>query len=467
MKEILIEELAYLIKGAYNQGAPQPIFFLGAGASVTGNIPLARDISKKIVEDHASNPFVRKLQPEQQKYSKLMGCLQPAERTDIMKRYIDEAKINVTHIYLAQLIKEGYADYVLTVNFDNLMLRALALYNIFPPTYDLAILKDLTTTTFNEASVIYLHGKYNGTRILNTEDEMERAGPIVQRIFDSIKNKRPWIFIGYSGSDPIFNYVKNLGTFDNGLYWVGYNDHLPKQEVQDFLTDPITNASFINGFDSDAFMLKLNKELGLPQPEILSKPFSLLNGMLHEINDINDEEHFKGVKERLSMAISNVSDAIKRYEEKNFDDSTSDENLKIQRLQEEIIKIMISEEYNKEEIVGIEKRMADYEDTTANGLLASLYFNWGTDLGKLAETKSGVKADELYQLAFEKFQKANLIYIMPVTIGGMPWENSLKQKQERKQRNFMRWPLKNFKKQLKSSPINMRLTTIGGLTSES
>ena len=33
----------------------------------------------------------------------------------------------------------------------------------------------------------------------------------VPRIFDSIKDKRPWVFIGYSGDDPIFEHVKNLG----------------------------------------------------------------------------------------------------------------------------------------------------------------------------------------------------------------------------------------------------------------
>lgn len=33
-------------------------------------------------------------------------------------------------------------------------------------------------------------------------------------------------------------------------------------------------------------------------------------------------------------------------------------------------------------------------------------YNWGTDLGNLAKTKEGKEADELYQQAFDKFQKA-------------------------------------------------------------
>ncbi len=57
-----------------------------------------------------------------------MNCIDPNARNKLLKGYIDRAQINVTHIYLAQLIKEGFADYVLTVNFDNLMLRAMALF---------------------------------------------------------------------------------------------------------------------------------------------------------------------------------------------------------------------------------------------------------------------------------------------------------------------------------------------------
>lgn len=172
MKEIKIEHLAYLLKQAKENNQPQPIFFLGAGASHSGNIPLASEIIVQILRDYSQSPFVKDLPEEQRTYAKLMDCLQPAERDRLLKKYIDEAKINVTHIYLAQLLKMGFVDYVLTVNFDNLMLRALALYNIFPATYDLAILKDLTTSKFKEKSVVYLHGQSHGLWLLNTPEEM-------------------------------------------------------------------------------------------------------------------------------------------------------------------------------------------------------------------------------------------------------------------------------------------------------
>ncbi|MCG3684310.1 hypothetical protein [Aliarcobacter butzleri] len=128
MRKADIEDLAYLIKNSKEK----PIIFLGAGASITGNIPIAKTIVEDILKKYKDNPRVRK--DTEKTYKSLMDCLVPNERNTLLKSYIDNAKINVTHIYLAQFIKNELIDYVLTVNFDNLMLRALALYNIYPPT---------------------------------------------------------------------------------------------------------------------------------------------------------------------------------------------------------------------------------------------------------------------------------------------------------------------------------------------
>ena len=356
MKEITIEHLSYMLKQARNKNKPQPIFFLGAGASRSGKIPLASEIIKKILQDYQDSPFIKDLPSNQRTYAKLMSCLLPAQRDELLKKYIDEAKINVTHIYLAQLISEGYVDYVLTVNFDNLMLRALALYNIFPATFDLAILKDFTTSTFKEKSVVYLHGQHHGLWLLNTPEEMDKVRNNVLRTFDSIKNQRPWVFIGYSGEDPVFEYVKKLGRFDNGLYWVTYNNSNPNEDIQKFLSDPNTNAFVIKGYDSDSFMLKLNSVLGLVQPVIVDKPFTALKNMLNEIVDIDEQDHFKGVKERLSISKNQVKEAIQQFEQGAGKTRDISEN-KIDVLKKEIINLLISKKYDKKGILKIENKI--------------------------------------------------------------------------------------------------------------
>lgn len=405
MKEITIEELAYFIKQAKDNNQPQPIFFLGAGASKTGGIPLANEICQQILKDYSDNPFIKKLKEEDRSYAKLMECLWPNQRNVLLKGFINDAKINVTHIYLAQLLIEGFVDYVLTVNFDNLMLRALALYNEFPPTYDMAVLNDLTTSTFNEKSVVYLHGQHHGLWLLNTESEMEKVRKVVPRILDTIKNKRPWIFIGYSGNDPVFEHIKNLGRFDNGLYWVGYNDYSPSKEVQKFLERPNTHAHYIKGYDADAFMLKLSVELGVGQPPILDKPFSVLREMLNEIKDVDDEEHFVGVKERLKMSIDNVQWSIDRFENGKAGE-ISDKDLKIKALMREIIEIILSQEYDLNKINELENRILKIKDSKLIELLSILYSNWALDLASFAEICELDSAINLYQDSIRKYQRS-------------------------------------------------------------
>lgn len=401
-----IEELAYFIKQA-KDNSHSPIFFLGAGASKTSGIPLAGEIVTDILENHSDNPRIKNLKADEKTYPKLMECLGSDGQNKLLKGYIDASKINVTHIYLAQLIKEGYVDYVLTVNFDNLMLKALALFNEFPSTYDMAILKDLTTTTFKEKSVVYLHGQHHGLWLLNTADEMAKVKEIIPPILHSIKDQRPWVFIGYSGSDPIFEHIKSLGRFDNGLYWVAHYDEKPCEAVcNGLLKKSNTNAFVIEGYDADSFMLKLNSELGLPQPEIIEKPFSSIRSLLDNIVDIDDKEHFKGVKQRLETAKTRVDEAIQQFEQGKIETAAKIQaNSESDLLQKEIIDLIIKDDYQQDKIDQIVVKAAALNNAEINNLIASLYYNWGIDLGSLAETKSGDEAGALYQQACDKCHK--------------------------------------------------------------
>ncbi len=406
MRSATIKELAYVIQEAKKAHLPSPIVFLGAGASKTGGIPLASEIVQDILRDYSDSPRITKLAESEQSYPKLMECLTPHQRNKLLKGYIDKAKINVTHIYLAQLMEHDYADYVLTVNFDNLMLRALALFNAFYPTYDMAILTDLTTTTFKPQSVVYLHGQHHGLWLLNTQEEMAKVNTEIPRIFDGIKNERPWIFIGYSGEDPIFEHIKQLGRFDNGLYWVGYYDQKPSETVRKQLLDkPNTNAHCIEGYDADSFMLTLNNELGLPQPGIIDKPFSSLELILSNIEDIDDKEHFKGVKQRLEIAKRHVKTAIQGFEQGDFETAKNiTETVTIDNLKKNIIDVLASGEFDMQKIENYRQAAEHAQNREVDNLLAYVFNNWGIHLGRQAEEKTREISEKLYTQAFEEFQ---------------------------------------------------------------
>lgn len=403
MNTATVEELAYLLKQAKAKKLPQPIFFLGAGASKTGGVPLANEIVKDILERHKDNPRIKSLTDNSKTYPKLMACLTQFQRNELLNEYIDRAKINVTHLYLAQLLIEGYVDYVLTVNFDNLFLRALALFNYFPPTYDLSNLKDLTNASFKEKSVFYLHGHLHGLWLLNTEDEMAKVKEIIPPILNSIKNDRPFIFIGYSGEDPIFEHIINLGSFTNGLYWVTYYNENPSERVCNSLLEiPLKNSFLVTGYDTDSFMLQLNAVLELPEPLIITKPFTVLKTILKNIVDIDDKEHFIGVKERMNIIKNDVEKSIQQFEKGIFQtDASLSEDISINLLKRKIIEVIIKRDFNPEKIKIIETDKNMLNNTEINYLMSNLYANWANDF-----YSENIIGDSLYKIYFERYKKS-------------------------------------------------------------
>ncbi|MGE5797500.1 MAG: SIR2 family protein, partial [Ignavibacteria bacterium] len=356
MIEKKIGHIAYQLRQNKENHQPGAIVFVGSGCSVSAGIPTADKVVEYVLDNYKDNPDIKCLPPKPS-YADLMQCLGPVQRRKIFKYYVEKAKINVSHIYLAHILVNDYVDYVLTVNFDNLAQRALALYNIFPPTYDISILKDLTTTTLDIKSITYLHGQYNGLWQLNTKEEMNKVidSNIANSIFNKITNNRLWIIIGYSGEDFIFDQLARLGRFDNGLYWVCYKNNDPIKRVQeDLLNKPNTESFLIKGFDSDSFFLKLNAELKNEDPKIFSIPFHFLSELQENIRDIDDDEVYKSVKERLIESKRMVQDAINRYETKSTEPPMSDEEIENTQLKKALIDCLTSGKY--EDLAGLENQ---------------------------------------------------------------------------------------------------------------
>ncbi|ROH92794.1 hypothetical protein EGI15_11280 [Chryseobacterium cucumeris] len=441
MEKRTIEDIAYLIKQAEKNKENKPIIFLGAGASVSAGIPLAGKIVKDILNIHKDKPTIQRLNKEEREnYYKLMSALSAQERRNLFADYINNknVKLNVTHIYLAQLLKEGCIDYILTVNFDDLMLKACALFNFIPPVYDVSVLNDFTTTNFLERSVTYLHGQHHGQWLLNAEGELSKVRASIPKIFDRICHNRTWIVIGYSGEDELVNEIAKIGSFENELYWVGHNEKSLSEKVKTELFDrPRMNAYHIQGYDSDSFFLKLHSELKLKTPEIFNKPFSFLNNMMDQVTDIVIDEKskhkglFNGIKDRVEISKKQVGEAIVTIENKEDEDTliqkiiemTIKEDFSIENA-EEMGKIIIANNYNKaKEVLGdfyndwAVKVIKEEGDNSKYGKALDLlnkanslnvnqvtYFNnWGIVLTSFATMK---KSKELFNESFDKFKMA-------------------------------------------------------------
>ena len=374
MTEGQVDYIAHLLKEAKDKQYNKPIVFIGAGMSVTGGIPSAGEIAKEILAKYKGNPKIKKLSKEDKTYTNLMACLTTAERNALLNHYIDEAKVNVGYIYLAHLIKEGYIDYVLTVNFDNLILRAMAMYNMFPPTYDLSILKDLTTDRIEKQSVTYLHGTHRGLWMLNTDTELKKISKICSPFLNKIADRRTWIVLGYSGEDKVLDHIADLGSFTNDLYWITYKDNDPIDRVKEKLLEQDNSHSYIvKGYDADSFMLKLHSEVGLKTPDILYKPFTTLQNTISSIVEISDEH--KNIKGQLEITKGHIKDAIRLYEEGASRRNYSTKEVNIDLLKKEIIKYMTEGSYREytDRIEEIRKEAKEINDNELNNILNKLY----------------------------------------------------------------------------------------------
>lgn len=135
------EELADIVEAIENAADGRKCgLLIGAGCSVSSGIPLADGFVKRIEQDFRAS--YRKA--EKKDYPHCMAKLRPGNRRDLVEKYIDKAKINWAHMCIAQLVKKGYVDRILTTNFDPLAVKACAMLNVYPAVYDFAAISGET-----------------------------------------------------------------------------------------------------------------------------------------------------------------------------------------------------------------------------------------------------------------------------------------------------------------------------------
>lgn len=254
---------------------------IGAGCSVTANIPAAQGMVDTIKKEFPGEFKRAKIKD----YPNCMSKLTPSERRNLISRIVKDAKINWTHIAIAQLMKQGYINRVLTLNFDNLVQRACSLVNEFPAIYDMTTSSEFRTDLLFDKSVIHLHGQHTGFILCNTEEEVDAQSKVLQPIFDQLDQKSLWIVIGYSGNnDPIFKLLAKKDIFEHRLFWIGYENNSPSEMLKSDLLSDEKYAFFIKGFNSDDFFVLVSQHLGCFPPTFIRKPFTHLSNTLDTLS---------------------------------------------------------------------------------------------------------------------------------------------------------------------------------------
>lgn len=406
MKKNTIEYLAYLLDKAKRENSEKAIVFLGAGASVSAGIPLTYVIIRHIRLKFIKNPLVKELLKEgKDDYISLMGVLTADERRDLFHFYVtrNKVKLNMANVYLAQLLKEGYVDYIVTVNFDDLILKACSLFNFLPPVYDVSNIKTITTTDIRTKSVLYLHGQYFGQWLLNNKEELKKVESEVLSLFNTIKTRRTWIVVGYSGKDGVFDKIKSLGSFSNEFFWVKKALHKEEDKhVINFIETPNNNVHALEGHYADTFFLKLHAELSnlnnkLNPPDIFYKPFTHIKSIMQNVNGINsDDDLSEQVKNIIDVCNDRVDKAIGQFENEET----------IEDFKQEIIDAILKKDYTEQKVIDFEDKIKTKNFMKANIQLSWYTNNYGIEIAKKAfENSSG----ELYEKSFIQYKKSLIL----------------------------------------------------------
>jgi len=301
---------------------------LGAGVSRTAGIPSANGFVEIIKKEY--NDLV---EDNDTTYQQCMGKLSREQIKELMNRYKDN-KVNPAHFYLSLLVEEDkdkkvFVDSLLTVNFDKLILKSLALYNIYPTVFDSAASKSFSPGGVSYPCIFHLHGQMGNIALLNDAEEMKEHSKGLRPVLHEVFSKNClWIVVGYSGEcDPVLDVLSETQNFDNELYWIAYKDNEPKPFMSKILEPKSRGVYYVNGFVADSFFKELTNELKL-QSKILTNPFSHFYDTLNkiEITKIDDKETepFKIIKQRVKSAIEvfeegNTESVLGKFNKPKYD----------------------------------------------------------------------------------------------------------------------------------------------------
>jgi tetratricopeptide (TPR) repeat protein len=303
---------------------------IGAGCSVKAGIPVASKFTEIIQERFPESYKMAK----QKAYPQCMAELSLGERRDLIADFVDKANINWAHICIAQLIKHGYIDRVLTVNFDPLVVRACALLGVFPAVYDFAASQRFKPADIPDQAVFYLHGQRSGFVLLNTESEVEELSNHLEPVFSDAARGRTWLVVGYSGAnDPVFEHLARIERFDHRLFWVCYKDEEPPTHVREKILVPGKDAYYVKGFDADDFFVTLAQKLGHFPPDLVGKPFSHLEQLITMLTPYNLPGQESTI-DVTSGTMKQIRAAIERYGETPQAEARAEEQIRSGTMQE-------------------------------------------------------------------------------------------------------------------------------------
>ena len=269
---------------------PRPVLLLGAGASVKSGIPLAANLAAMAAKwgychEHGRGvedpsilrsdwfPWLRKLSwfdetaSLETQYPKVIEeLLHPREtrRRFFLHELQPPGAPSAGYGALARLIAASAIEHVLTVNFDNLVLRACNA-NLQVMHLDvIASPNDLVKFSCAPAypQLVHLHGAVERYEDRNLVDETQTLDHQLRDVLLPLLRDHPLVVIGYRGAEPsvmhdlLSRSAAQDNAFRHGLYWCVLRGESPGEMVRSLAQTIGTNFHLVEIDDFDSAMVR-------------------------------------------------------------------------------------------------------------------------------------------------------------------------------------------------------------------
>jgi mannose-6-phosphate isomerase-like protein (cupin superfamily)/NAD-dependent SIR2 family protein deacetylase len=241
-----------------------PVLLLGAGCSVNSNCPSTKELISKLIE--ANN--LSHLSPEENSLSDIEKELQKSILNLNLKEYFSNSNPSYGYWALAELIKKGYFNLILTTNFDTCLEKILSKvlnvddFRVFirGDIEDRRIIDLLDNNPYPKIKIIKLHGDYLSQNALVKPEAIWNFDDKLDDILKKEIEKRGILFIGSSLQEKAILRILPKSNKLPKISWYVSHSALSKNDRNDL-------GGFENIIDGekegdfDKFLLQLSKEI--------------------------------------------------------------------------------------------------------------------------------------------------------------------------------------------------------------
>jgi S1-C subfamily serine protease len=251
-----IANLSKIMLSKRESGSHPYILVLGAGSSVSSGTSLNKAVVERVIDKYDIEAF-----------NKYLSQCSNGERFAILRDLVEGTAPSRGYKCLAELIRAGYFDMIISTNFDPLLEDAITSLQMRRRDY-LFLINGIMEPDFiascldhpvPRVKLLKLHGDLFYQKFYYTGQEIARFPRLIENALETYLNIRDIIIVGHSMHDADIN--RCLKTKGSSIWYV--SPHPPSGEIVEIMKSRKVQNNFISGDDGnfDNFFIRLRDQL--------------------------------------------------------------------------------------------------------------------------------------------------------------------------------------------------------------